>query len=142
MLYVKDLYARLDEIDKELENEYKDGETCYAANLEVEKERIEEAISILEENNIKECISKIVVSDIKWEKLKNKTYPPKEIEIPMNEIKDVFLLEDIEGYADYLSDYLSDKYGYLHYGFSTSVEKDEESLNQDSIDNENVMELD
>ena len=41
---------QLEEIDKELELEYKDGETCWAANLEAERERTEEAICLLEEN--------------------------------------------------------------------------------------------
>ena len=37
-------YKRLEEIEKELQLEYEDGETCWAANLEAESERIEELI--------------------------------------------------------------------------------------------------
>ena len=65
MLNIKKLYERIEEIDKELELEYKDGETCWAANLEVERERTEEIICLLEENEI-ENIEKIIVSNIKW----------------------------------------------------------------------------
>lgn len=46
---VKQLYARLEEIDRELALEYEDGETCWAANLESERERIEAEICMLEE---------------------------------------------------------------------------------------------
>ena len=45
---VNELYKRIEEIDKELELEYEDGDTDWAANLEAEKERIEEIICILE----------------------------------------------------------------------------------------------
>ena len=33
-----------------------------------------------------------------------------------------YLLEDIDGAADELSDYLSDAYGYCHFGFSATCE--------------------
>ena len=42
------MYRRIEEIDVELDAEYKVGETDYAANLEAEKERLETAITILE----------------------------------------------------------------------------------------------
>lgn len=46
---IKEMYARIEEIDKELELEYKEGETAWASNLEAEKERLEEKIAELEE---------------------------------------------------------------------------------------------
>lgn len=45
---LKNLYQRLDQIEAELKLEYKDGETCWAANLEAEYERIEELICKIE----------------------------------------------------------------------------------------------
>ena len=39
---------RIEEIDKELEKEYEDGETAWASNLECEKEELEEKITELE----------------------------------------------------------------------------------------------
>lgn len=44
-----DLYAMIEKIDKELKEEYKDGETNWAANLEVIREEIETAICLMEE---------------------------------------------------------------------------------------------
>ena len=50
------MYERIEAIDKELSEEYKDGETCWAANLESEKEKLENAITELEgEEECKFC---------------------------------------------------------------------------------------
>lgn len=46
---IEEMYARIEEIDEELEQEYKDGETSWAANLEAEREELEEQIAELEE---------------------------------------------------------------------------------------------
>ena len=113
---VKKLYERIEEIDKELELEYEDGETCWAANLEAERERIEEAICILEENEI-ENAEEIIVSNIKWDTDGEDVDLPKKVVIKVT-IDNADLLEDINGCADNLSDYLSDTYGYCHEGFN------------------------
>lgn len=46
---IDEMYQRIEAIDKMLEKEYKDGETCWAANLEAEKEVLESTICIMEE---------------------------------------------------------------------------------------------
>lgn len=119
MLNVKKLYERIEEIDKELKLEYKDRETCWTANLEAERERTEEAICILEENEI-ERVEKIIVTSIQWDAPKS-TDLPKQIVIDVN-MDNVDLLEDINGCADNLSDYLSDTYEYCHEGFNVKWE--------------------
>jgi hypothetical protein len=115
MLNTEKLYKRIEEIDKELRLEYKDGETCWAANLEAERERIEEVICILEENEIKK-VEKITVTSIQWDAPKSADLP-KQIVIEIN-MDNADLLEDIDGYANNLSDYLSDTYDYCHEGFN------------------------
>ena len=118
MITLKKMYKRIEEINKELKLECEDGETCWTANLEGEKERIEEAICILEENELK-SVSKIIMSNIKWDADKSANLPKKVvIKIKMNNVD---LLEDINGYADNLSDYLSDTYEYCHEGFSIKI---------------------
>lgn len=115
---IKKLYERIEEIDKELNLEYEDGETNWVSNLEAEKERIEEVISILEENEM-ESVEKITVTSIQWDAPKSASLPRRVvIEINMDNAS---LLEDINGYADNLSDYLSDTYGYCHEGFNVNV---------------------
>lgn len=57
----------------------------------------------------------IIVTSIKWDAPKSVNLP-KRIVIDVNE-DNKYLLEDIEYYADNLSDYLSDTYGYCHNGF-------------------------
>ena len=47
-VFSHDIYKRIEEIDKELEKEYEDGETAWASNLECEKEELEEKITELE----------------------------------------------------------------------------------------------
>ena len=113
---IKKLYERIEEINKELALEYEDGETNWASNLEAEKERIEEVICILEENEI-ENIEEIIVSNIKWDTDGEDVDLPKKVVIKVT-IDNADLLEDIDGYADNLSDYLSDTYGYCHEGFN------------------------
>lgn len=114
MLDVKELYKRIEEIDKELAIEYKDGETNWAANLEAESKRLEEIISILEENEL-ECVKQIIVTGIKWDAPKSADLPKRVvIDITLNNAN---LLEDINGYADELCDYLSDEYEYCIEGF-------------------------
>ena len=114
MLNVKELYKRIEEIDKELTLEYEDGETHWAANLEVEKQRLEEVICILEENEL-ESVKQIIVTCIKWDAPKSASLP-KRVVIDIT-LDNADLLEDINGYADNLSDYLSDTYEYCHEGF-------------------------
>lgn len=63
----------------------------------------------------------IIVRKIKWDTDGEKVTLPKKIVIPITE-KTEYLLEDINGYAENLSDYLSDTYEYCHYGFSAKVE--------------------
>ena len=115
MLNAKNLYERIEEIDKELELEYEDDVTCWSANLEAEREHTEEAICILEENEI-ENVEEIIVSNIKWDTDGADVDLPKKVVIKIT-IDNANLLEDIDGYADNLSDYLSDTYGYCHEGF-------------------------
>lgn len=112
---IKKLYERIEEIDKELEFEYKDGKTCWAANLEAERERTEEVICLLEENEIKN-IEEIIVFNIKWDTDGEDVNLPKKVIIKVT-VDNADLLEDISGYADNLSNYLSDTYGYCHKGF-------------------------
>ena len=60
-------------------------------------------------------IKQIIVTGIKWDAPKSAKLP-KRVVIDINEDNE-YLLEDIDGYADGLSDYLSDTYGYCHEGF-------------------------
>lgn len=61
-------------------------------------------------------IKQIIVTNIKWDAPKSANLP-KRVVIDINE-DNKYLLEDIDGYADNLSDYLSDTYEYCHEGFS------------------------
>lgn len=45
---IKGLYKRIDKIDRELDGEYSDGETAWASQLEIKKERLEKTICFLE----------------------------------------------------------------------------------------------
>ena len=115
MLNTKELYKRIEEIDKELALEDKDGEANKDSNLEIEKERLEEVICILEESEL-ESVKQIIITGIKWDAPKSTELPKKVIiDITLDNAK---LLEDINGYADNLSDYLSDTYEYCHEGFN------------------------
>lgn len=62
---------------------------------------------------------KIEVSDIEWDAPKSAGLP-KQVIIDIN-INNIDLLVDIDGCADNLSDYLSDTYGFCHYGFTAQV---------------------
>lgn len=62
---------------------------------------------------------KIIVTDIDWDAPKS-VHLPKKISIDITD-DNRYLLEDIEGYADELSDYISDTYGFCHNGFSVKV---------------------
>lgn len=64
-----------------------------------------------------ENTKQIIVTGIKWDAPKSANLP-KKVVIDINEDNE-YLLEDIEYYADNLSDYLSDTYGYCHSGFKT-----------------------
>ena len=115
MLNVKELYKRIEEIDKELTLEYRDGETNWASNLEAEKERLEEIICILEENGL-ETVKQIVATGIKWD-------APKSVALPKRVVIDITLdnanfLDDINGYADEFCNYLSNEYEYCIEGFN------------------------
>ena len=61
-------------------------------------------------------IKQIIVTNIKWDAPKSVSLP-KRVVIDINE-DNQYLLEDIKGYADNLSDYLSDTYEYCHEGFN------------------------
>ena len=65
-------------------------------------------------------IKKIIVTNIDWDAPKSADLPAEvTIDItPENED----LLEGIHEYADNLSDYLSNTYGYCHKGFAVDVE--------------------
>jgi hypothetical protein len=65
---------------------------------------------------IMENIKQIIVTNIKWDAPKSANLP-KRVVIDINEDNE-YLLEDIEDYADNLSDYLSDTYEYCHEGFN------------------------
>lgn len=63
-----------------------------------------------------ENVKQIIITNIKWDAPKSAGLPKKVI-IDINE-DNRYLLEDIEGYADNISDYLSDTYEYCHEGFN------------------------
>ena len=60
-------------------------------------------------------VKQIVVTNIKWDAPKSANLP-KRVVIDIDEDNE-YLLEDIDGYADELCDYLSDKYEYCIEGF-------------------------
>ena len=63
-----------------------------------------------------EKVKLIIVSNIKWDAPKSAKLP-NEVIIDINE-RTEYLLEDIDGYADNLSNYLSDAYEYCTEGFN------------------------
>lgn len=65
-------------------------------------------------------VKRIVVFNIKWDAPKSANLP-KKVVIDINE-ENEYLLEDIDDYADNLSDYLSDTYEYCHEGFEVKCE--------------------
>ena len=70
----------------------------------------------MENTNVK----RITVSSIKWD-TDEPADLPEEVVIDINE-DNTDLLEDIDGYADNLCDYLSDEYGYCIKGFCVDIE--------------------
>lgn len=61
-------------------------------------------------------VKQIVVTNIKWDAPKSANLP-KRVVIDINKDNE-YLLEDIEGYADELCDYLSDEYEHCIEGFN------------------------
>ena len=71
--------------------------------------------------------AKIYVTNIKWD-------APKSADLPSNVTLEVnnlnsYLLDDIEGYADEVCDWLSDNYGWYIYCFNIDYEIYEEDDN-------------
>ena len=64
----------------------------------------------------------IIVTKIKWDAPKNAGLPTK-VTINVTR-KNQYLLDDIDGYAENLSNYLSDIYGYCHYGFTVKCKQE------------------
>ena len=71
-------------------------------------------------------VKRIIVKNIEWD-APNKTELPTEITIDITQ-ENEYLLENIDEYADNLSGYLSDIYGYCHYGFE--IEKEYEDISK------------
>ena len=67
-----------------------------------------------------EKVKKIIVTDIEWDAPESAKLPT-EVEIEITPETEC-LLEDIDGAADNLSDYLSDVYEYCHSGFAATCE--------------------
>lgn len=63
-----------------------------------------------------ENVKRITVTDIKWDAPKSADLPDR-IDIILSEETE-YLLDDIEGYADNLCDFLSDIYEYCMAGFN------------------------
>ena len=63
-----------------------------------------------------ENVKQIIVTNIKWDAPKSANLP-KRVVININRDNEC-LLEDIDGYADELCDYLSDEYEYCIEGFN------------------------
>lgn len=76
------------------------------------------------ENYIDPAKPKIIVSDIIWDASK-KSKLPGEVTIYITP-DTAHLLENIDGYAEGISDYLSDLYGYCVKGFTVTCEGTEE----------------
>lgn len=121
MVTVKELYARIDEIDKVLEEEYKDGETVYASQLECQLETLEDAICEIEANGLN-SVSKLKVSFIEWDvdEIEDDTdieeepiYLPTTVVININ-TDNIHLLD-----GERRMDYLSNEYGYCICSCST-----------------------
>lgn len=65
-------------------------------------------------------IKTIIVTNIKWDAPKSVKLP-KKVVIDVNEDNE-YLLDDIDGYADELCDYLSDEYECCIKGFNVKCE--------------------
>lgn len=67
-------------------------------------------------------VKKITVSSIEWDATESETAAlPQEVVVVIDE-DNADLLEDINGYADNLCEYLSDEYGYCIKGCCVDVE--------------------
>lgn len=75
---------------------------------------------LLSPTNAAKEIKKICVTDIEWDAPKSAKLP-RSVTINVNHETEC-LLDDIDGYADSLSDYLSNTYGYCHKGFAVTCE--------------------
>lgn len=62
----------------------------------------------------------IIITNIKWDAPKSAGLP-KKVVIDVN-VGNEYLLEDIDGYADELCNYLSDEYEYCIKGFNVECE--------------------
>lgn len=67
-----------------------------------------------------EKIRRIIVTDIKWDAPKSAALPDSVTILVSPRME--HLLEDIDGEANNLSDYLSDVYEYCHAGFAVTCE--------------------
>ena len=65
-------------------------------------------------------VKQIIITNIKWDAPKSVGLPKKVI-IDIN-VENEYLLEDADGYADELCNYLSDKYEYCIKGFNVECE--------------------
>ena len=67
------------------------------------------------------CKIKLTVSfsDILWD---IHDYDPATIFLETSMTKEIFVNEDIFDLEDYLSDYLSDEFGFCHWGFNYSIQ--------------------
>ena len=83
-------------------------------DYEEKADQIRSVICFLEDNGF-DTVEKIIVSPIDWNAPKSANLPKKvEIDITLNNLK---LLEDFDGFAENLCDYLSDIYEYYVEGF-------------------------
>ena len=115
---IESLNRRLDEIERNLGVCHADENITWANDLLKEQTKIEEALEILEENGI-DAVEQITISNIKWD-APNSADLPKKLVVDIT-LDNVSLLDDIDGYADNVSDYLSDNYGYCVGNFQTMV---------------------
>lgn len=66
---------------------------------------------------------KIIVTNIDWDTDGVEVDLPKTVEIPITEDIE-YLLDDMDGYADEIADYLSDEYEFCINAFVAEVEED------------------
>lgn len=119
MLRLDELKNQMEELEKQF-NAILDNDEEDINNIEGEIETLAEIIEIMEDAEITD-IEKIVVSNIKWDTYDEDNYGdgdddaaydlPKKVVIDIT-MDNVHLLEDVTGYAETLSDYLSDEYGF------------------------------
>lgn len=121
---------RLEDLKKRLEQLEAEADICedeYMQDvLDQEINGLEDIIFTMEDNDIS-SIQGIIVSDINWDTDGNKEIKkklPKEVLIPITE-NNFNLIEDWNGCAENICDFLSDNYGYCIYSFSVDIEVDE-----------------